>query len=99
LKFDAVPSSGVVTTFQPALPPEILSNEANCHAISNGSLYVVETVPAKPIYFVTAASVDNNVRGSKRFKKWGMDFSLMCNPSAINTKSTPDCSAFCVTAI
>ncbi|GGN52244.1 hypothetical protein GCM10007971_07590 [Oceanobacillus indicireducens] len=77
MKFDAVSSSGVVTTFQPARPPEILSNDENCRAILNGSLYVVDTVPTKPICFVTAASVANKVIGSKRFKKCGIDFSFM----------------------
>jgi hypothetical protein len=51
-------------------------------------------VPTSPKWRVTLASADNTVMGSKRFRKWGMDFSLIYKPSATNKKSSFPSSAF-----
>jgi hypothetical protein len=65
----AVPSSGVVTTFQPARPPLSRSSEASWRATVNGSLYEVEMVPARPMRSVAAARADSRDTGSKRLRK------------------------------
>jgi hypothetical protein len=70
-------AQSVVGTFQPARPPLIRSSDPNCRATVNGSEYEVETVPATPIRLVTEARAVNRVIGSKRLRKWGVDFSLM----------------------
>ncbi len=87
------PSSGEVTTFQPARPPLIRSREANWRATVNGSLYDVDSVPAKPILLVAVASADRIVSGSNRLRKCGMDFSVMYRPSATKAKAMPCASA------
>ena len=66
---------------------------ANCRATVNGSLYVVERVAARPIRVVCAARYASSVSGSKRFRKFGCDFSLMYSPSPKNTKSSLAASA------
>ena len=79
--------------FQPARPSLTWSIVANCLATVNGSLYVVESVAASPIWDVCAARYASSVNGSNRFRKFGCDFSLMYNPSPKNTKSSFEASA------
>ncbi len=53
----------------------------------------IAAVAARPMLVVSMANAASRVRGSKRTRKVGWDFSLMYSPSPKNTKSSLAASA------
>ncbi len=64
-KFAAASAAAVVTTFQPARPPLMVSSVANRRARLYGSSYVVDAVATRPTRSVTAAIAASSSVGSR----------------------------------
>lgn len=60
--------SKLVTTFHPARPRLMWSREANRRATLNGELYVVLSVPTRPMWRVCVATAESRVSGSSRLR-------------------------------